>query len=171
MLHYALGDRLVRALTLASRPFFDDRRSGFSDVPLGRRMPVLVHAREEERAALDALERRFRAFATLERLDARGVRAALPAAEGRRAPRASPTATASGSIRTRLLQGNLRQLRSSGGELQTGARVGNDRARRAAAGRVDDRSRRALLGAGARQRRRAWADAVARARRRAAARP
>src|ERR671920_402872 len=56
MLHYALGDRLVRALTLASRSFFDTSPDGFTDVPLGRRMPVLVHAREDEREALDQLE-------------------------------------------------------------------------------------------------------------------
>src|SRR6478736_7658418 len=49
MVHYALGDRLVRALTLASRPFFDDPPAEFTDVPLGHRMPVLVHAREDER--------------------------------------------------------------------------------------------------------------------------
>ena len=33
MLHYALGDRLVRALTLASRPFFEAPPEGFTDVP------------------------------------------------------------------------------------------------------------------------------------------
>ena len=45
MVHYALGDRLVRALTLASRPFFDSPPAGFTDAPLGHRMPVLVHGR------------------------------------------------------------------------------------------------------------------------------
>ena len=34
MLHYALGDRLVRALTLASRPFFDDPPDEFSEIPI-----------------------------------------------------------------------------------------------------------------------------------------
>ena len=38
MLHYALGDRLVRALTLASRPFFDNPPAQFGDAPLGHRM-------------------------------------------------------------------------------------------------------------------------------------
>ena len=55
MLHYALGDRLVRTLTLASRPFFDNPPDAFSEVPIGRPMPVLVFAREDERDALDAL--------------------------------------------------------------------------------------------------------------------
>ena len=48
MLDYALGDRLVRALTLASRSFFDSPSGDLTDVPLGRRMAVLVHAREYE---------------------------------------------------------------------------------------------------------------------------
>jgi D-arginine dehydrogenase len=109
MLHYALGDRLVRALTLASRSFFDNPPEGFANVPLGRRMPVLVHAREDERAALD-------------RLDAAGVHALCPllredAVHGiadLNAIRLDPHA---------LLQGNLGQLRSGGGELHTGQRV------------------------------------------------
>ena len=122
MVHYALGDRLVRALTLASRPFFDDPPPGFTDVPLGRRVPVLVHAREDERAALDALEAEISLFAELERLDARGVHELCPllrddAVHGiadRTATRLDPHA---------LLQGNLRQLRNDGGELHTGRRV------------------------------------------------
>ena len=44
MVHYALGDRLVRALTLASRPFFDSPPEGFSDAQLAtmRRGSVIV---------------------------------------------------------------------------------------------------------------------------------
>jgi D-arginine dehydrogenase len=122
MLHYALGDRLVRALTLASRDYFDSPPEGFSDVPLGRRMPVLIHAREDERAALDALERELSLFAQLERLDAPGVHDLCPllkedASHGiadRNGIRLDPHA---------LLQGNLRQLRANGGELYTGERA------------------------------------------------
>src|SRR5689334_23459947 len=62
MLHYALGDRLVRALTLASRGFFDNPPGDFSDVPVGRRMAVLVHAREDELADLNALEAEIARF-------------------------------------------------------------------------------------------------------------
>ena len=111
MLHYALGDRLVRALTLASRAFFDDPPEHFSEVPLGRRMPVLVHAREDERAALDELDAEISLFAELERLDAAGVHDAVPAAAGTTRSTASPTATAFGSTRMRCSKGNLRQLR------------------------------------------------------------
>ena len=122
MLHYALGDRLVRALTLASRSFFDDPPDAFSEVPIGRPMPVLVYAREDERAGLDALDSEISLFAELERLDARGVHELCPllkddAVHGiadRRGIRLDPHA---------LLQGNLRQLRNRGGELVTGARV------------------------------------------------
>lgn len=122
MVHYALGDRLVRALTLASRSFFEMPPESFTDVPLGRRMPVLVHAREEERASLDALEAEIGQFAELERLDARGVHALCPllkddAAHGivdRDGIRLDPHA---------LLQGNLRTLRRNGGELHVSSRV------------------------------------------------
>ena len=122
MLHYALGDRLVRALTLASRSFFDSPPEEFSDVPLGRRMPVLIHAREDERQALDELEGELSAFAALERLDARGVHELCPLLKDDalcgiadlNGIRLDPHA---------LLQGNLRELRSRGSELHTGQRV------------------------------------------------
>ena len=122
MLHYALGDRLVRALTLASRAFFESPPEGFGDVPLGRPMPVLVHGREDERDALDALEAEIALFAELERLGARGVHELCPLLKDdaclgiadRHGIRLDPHA---------LLQGSLRQLRASGGEVRTGARV------------------------------------------------
>lgn len=122
MLHYFLGDRLVRALTLASRDFIESPPEGFADVPLGHPMPVLIHAREEERTALDALESEIRSFAELERLDARGVHKLCPllkedAVHGlvdRQAIRLDAHA---------LLQGNLRQLRAHKGELHTATRV------------------------------------------------
>ena len=122
MVHYALGDRLVRALTAASRQFFDDPPEGFTDVPLGHCVPVLVHARDDEREALDELDAEISLFAELERLDAAGVRALCPLLkEDARhgiadlgAMRLDPHA---------LLQGNLRQLKASGGEVRTGARI------------------------------------------------
>ena len=122
MVHYALGDRIVRALTLASRPFFEEPPQGFSDTPLGHRMPVLVHAREDERAALDALEMEISQFATVERLDEGGVHELCPllqedAVHGiadRNGIRLDPHG---------LLQGNLRQVKANGGELRTSARI------------------------------------------------
>ena len=120
MVHYALGDRLVRALTLASRPFFDSPPAGFSD--LGHSMAVLIHAREDERDALDALDAEVSLFAQLEKLDRRGVQELCPLLRDdalygivdRNGIRLDPH---------RLLQGNLAQLRSRGGQLVTGARL------------------------------------------------
>lgn len=122
MLHYALGDGLVRSLTLASRPFFEDPPGGFTDMPLGRPMPVLIHARDDERSALDDLAQEIARFAAIERLDAAGVHQLCPLLKGdarhgiadRDGFRLDPHA---------LLQGNLRQLRSRGGALHAGARV------------------------------------------------
>lgn len=121
MVHYALGDRLVRALTLASRPFFENPPADFNG-PLGHRMPVLVHAREDESHALDALEAEISPFARLERLDRTGVHELCPllkddavhAIADRNGIRLDPHA---------LLQGNLRQLRGNGGKLETGQRA------------------------------------------------
>jgi D-arginine dehydrogenase len=122
MLHYALGDRLVRSLTLASRAFFESPPAGFTDVPLGHRMPVLVHGREEERDALDALEAEISAFAALERLDRAGVRElcsllkddAVHGLADRDGIRLDPHA---------LLQSHVRHLKASGGVLLTGQRI------------------------------------------------
>jgi D-arginine dehydrogenase len=122
MLHYALGDRLVRALTLASRAFFDNPPDGFSEVPIGRRMPVLVFAREDERAALDGLTAEIAPFAQLDRLDAGGVHELCPLLRtdsvhgvvDRDGIRLDPHA---------LLQGFLRQLRAQGGELHGESRA------------------------------------------------
>ena len=138
MVHYALGDRLVRALTLASRPFFEAPPEGFTDVRLGHRMPVLVHAREDEREALDALEQEISRFATLDRLDARGVHDLCPllkddAVHGiadRNGIRLDPHA---------LMQGNVRSLRAYHGELHTGRRV--SAIRREASGWIVDTDR------------------------------
>lgn len=122
MLHYFLGDRLVRALTLASRGFIESPPDGFTDVPFGHAKPVLIHAREDEREKLDALEVEIRRFADLDRLDVAGVHALCPllkedALHGlvdRSAIRLDAHA---------LLQGNLRQLRAVGGGLHTGSRA------------------------------------------------
>jgi D-arginine dehydrogenase len=83
---------------------------------------VLVHAREDERAALDQLESDISLFAELERLNAAGVHELCPLL---RDDAVSGIADLNG-IRLdphALLQGNLRRLRSQGGELHTGARI------------------------------------------------
>jgi D-arginine dehydrogenase len=125
MLHYALGDPFVRALTLESRGFFEQPPEGFTAVPLGHRVPVLVHAREVELPALETLRTDIARFAELESVDEGGSLELCPAlrvGEGgavagivdRNGIRLDPHA---------LLQGHLRALRRAGGELVTSARV------------------------------------------------
>jgi len=159
MLHYALGDRLVRELTLASRGFVEAPPEGFSDVPLGRRMPVLIHGREDEREALARLEADLAPFARLDRLDERGVHQLCPLLKtdavcglaDRDGIRLDPHA---------LLQGYLRMLRSAGGELVTGARAAEveqiDGLWRVTTQKGDSFSAPILVNAAG-----AWADAVA----------
>jgi D-arginine dehydrogenase len=122
MLHYALGDRLVRALTLASRSFFDHPPDGFGDVPFGRPMPVLIHARHDERAALESLADELAPFAVLDCLDRAALHELCPLLKD---DAEFGIADCKG-IRLdahALLEGNLRKLRSNGGELQVLARA------------------------------------------------
>lgn len=122
MVHYALGDRLVRELTLASRPYFEKPAASSSEAPVGHRMPVLVHARDDEKEDLDALDAAISVFASLERLDARQVHELCPLLK----EDARHGIADFGGIRLdphALLQGNLRQLKARGGALRTGVRV------------------------------------------------
>lgn len=125
MLHYALGDPQVRALTLASRSLFDDPPQDFTDVPLGHRAQVLVHAREDELAALDTLHKAITPFTQLERVGGEGILDLCPVirtGEGgavaglvdRSAVRLDPHA---------LLQAHVRTLRRRGGEIIPNARA------------------------------------------------
>jgi D-arginine dehydrogenase len=122
MVHYALGDSLVRALTRGSRALFDDPPEGFSESPLGTRVPVLVHARDEEKASLDALDVEISQFASVEQLDFKSLHELCPLLNGDAlygiadfgAMRLDPHA---------LLQGYLRQLKGRGSALHSGARV------------------------------------------------
>jgi D-arginine dehydrogenase len=118
MVHYALGDPLVRELTRASRPFFDAPPDGFADTTLGTPVPVLVHARAEESAALDEAFAAIAPFAPLERLDDVGVKRLCPVLQ------ADLGFVDRGALRIdshALLEGHRRSLRRSGGTLVTGA--------------------------------------------------
>jgi D-arginine dehydrogenase len=125
MLHYALGNPLVRALTLASRSFVDGPPDGFADVRLGHRRPILVHARADELPALDALDEAISPFAELERVGEAeildfcpvlrvGDDGAVAALVDREAIKLDSDA---------LLQGYARTVRHNRGEVVTGARV------------------------------------------------
>ena len=151
MIHYALGDRLVRALTLASRPFFDDPPDGFQ-----RRAARAPDAGADPRARGRTCGAR-RARAEISRV--RGARPARRGAASMSFARCSRTTRVCGiadrnGIRLdphALLQGNLRSSKR-GGTCVTGQRIARDRAR----GRcwtVTSEQRRALLRADPGQRR------------------
>lgn len=123
MLHYALGDTLVRALTLASRAFFNAPLGDFSEVPLGRPRTVLVHAREEELAELDELDAAIVLFASLDRVGPAEMAVLCPILKVGAGAAVSGIVDRSGIHLDphALLQGYLRRLRSRGGQLVTDA--------------------------------------------------
>ena len=125
MLHYALGDPQVRALTLASRPLFDDPPADFTDVLLGHRAQVLLHAREDELGALDALDAAIAPFARLERVGEEGLLELCPALRtgGGGAVAGVVDRDAVRLDAHALLQAHVRTLRRSGGQIVTTARV------------------------------------------------
>lgn len=122
MVHYALGDRLVRELTLASRPFFDGPPHGFTDHPLGHAMTVLIHAREDELGELGELETALSAFAALERLDSAQVHQLCPLLNSDTVAGVADWQGMRLDTHS-LLQSNLRQLRRAGGELKADFRA------------------------------------------------
>lgn len=125
MLHYALGNPLVRALTLSSREFIGNPPDGFTDIPLGHRMAVLVHAREEELPALNELEAAIAPFTKLERVGPDGILDLSPVMRvGEGGSVAALVDRAAIKLDSdALLQGYARSIRHSGGEVVTGARV------------------------------------------------
>jgi len=125
MLHYALGNPLVRALTLASRQFIDRPPQGFTAIPLGHTRPVLVHAREDELPALDELEAAIAPFATLERVGEQGILDLCPVMRvGKQGAVAALVDRDAIKLDSdALLQGYTRTVRHGGGEVITGARV------------------------------------------------
>lgn len=125
MLHYALGNPLVRALTLSSRKFIDNPPDGFTDIPLGHTRPVLVHAREEELPALGELDSAIASFAKLERVGEAEILELCPVMRvGRNGAVAALVDHDAIKLESdALLQGYARTLRHGGGAIVTGARV------------------------------------------------
>jgi D-arginine dehydrogenase len=125
MLHYALGNPVVRELTLASRLLFDQPPEDFTDVPLGRAMPALVFAREDELAGLDALGEDIAPFAMLDRVGPDAMTRLCPVLKTGKGGAVSGIVDRSG-LRLdphALLQAYLRKLRQSGGKLVPSARI------------------------------------------------
>jgi D-arginine dehydrogenase len=125
MLHYALGNRVVRELTLASRPTFDQPPADFTEIPLCRAMPVLVFANEEELAALDDLGEAIAPFAVLDRVGPKEMTRLCPVLKVGKGGAVSGIVDRSG-LRLdphALVQAYLRKLRHSGGNLVHSARI------------------------------------------------
>lgn len=124
MFHYALGNRVIRALTRISRALFDDPPAAFESAP-GHPVPILVHARADELAALDQAEADMAPFTTLERVDASRMADLCPILK------VGPGAAAAGLLdRTTLridqhalMQGFVRRLRAAGGKIVAEARA------------------------------------------------
>lgn len=118
-LNYGPAD--VRALTGASRAFFEAPPSGFTDQPLMSRRPVLVIARVGEEAAFDTFLR-----------DSVGMRRLLAGEAERIVPALRPGHVAAAGIEddsfdmdvAALHQGFLRRFRSAGGQLALRSRTG-----------------------------------------------
>lgn len=73
------GNAGIRALTVGSRPFYQEPPEGFSDVPLLRRRGCLNIGRADQIESLDAHFEASRRFVdNLRRLDAKAVRALVP---------------------------------------------------------------------------------------------
>ena len=139
MLHYALGDPLVRALTLASRHFFE---AAASRIQRRRRSATAcrcssTRARTSWRRST-LLDAEIAPFAELERVDEAGILDLCPAIRTGQSGAVAGLVDRNG-IRLdphALLQGHVRALRRDGGEIVTGARVAVVAAhRRALAGR------------------------------------
>ncbi|HEY1719973.1 MAG TPA: FAD-dependent oxidoreductase [Magnetospirillaceae bacterium] len=112
------GSAGIRALTVASRAFYQAPPSGFSDVPLVKRRGCLYPARHDQLAALEAQYKESSRFVgNLKRLDAAAMRAMVPVlrdgyfAAGFLEPDAADIDVAA------LLQAYLRGMRQHGGQL------------------------------------------------------
>jgi len=145
--HYGIGDQAVRALTAHSRPFFE--------APLARTFPSLYFAEDGQLAALEMLHAEMARFTDAIRiLDEAAMKALCPVLKAPRRGLLDPTGLKLDA--DLLLQGFARQLRASGGEIRTGARIETIE-RRGERWQVDRTFEAPILinAAGA------WADAVA----------
>jgi D-arginine dehydrogenase len=123
-LHASYGNETVRALTAASAPFYLDPPAGFTPVPLSRQRGVLVVAREDQLAALDAeIERSRRFVAGIERLDREGCRALVPSLRAERVAAGMLDPTLLDLDVGAILAGFLKGARAAGAMLRADARL------------------------------------------------
>lgn len=118
------GPPAVRALTRASRAFYEQPPAGFADVPLLTPRGALYVASAVQLADLDAMEAGVLSGGQrLERLDAQGALAIVPVLRPAVAHAALYDRDAADIDVHALLQGFLRGARRQGCALRTGARL------------------------------------------------
>ena len=117
------GPKPIRALTRASEAFFDAPPEGFADHALLTPRHVMMIARPDQMAHLDAAFAEVGKEGAVERLDAEAVRQRLPLLrEGYASGGFLDKSSADIDVHA-LHQGYLRQLRALGGEVRTRAEV------------------------------------------------
>lgn len=124
--HFGIGNAVVRALTLHSRPFFEAQPEGFCDTPVAWLSPSLYFAEEAALPLLDTLETNMASLVeTLEPLDAAALTRLCPVL------RTGPGAALRGFLdptglkldADALLQSYAKAVRALGGEIRLGQRV------------------------------------------------
>lgn len=124
--HFGIGNAVVRALTLHSRPFFEAQPEGFCDTPVAWLSPSLYFAEEAALPLLDTLETNMASLVeTLEPLDAAALTRLCPVL------RTGPGAALRGFLdptglkldADALLQSYAKAVRALRGEIRLGQRV------------------------------------------------
>jgi D-arginine dehydrogenase len=157
----AYGPPQVRALTRASRAFYDAPPAGFAQVPLLGPRGTLFVGGEERRDALRALQAQLVADGGAARwLEGADARAMVPVLRAEAAACAVYDAAAYDIDVDALLQGFLRGARRRGAQLVTGARIAALH-RTGNTWRIDDEAGRRHGAAWLVNAAGAWADAVA----------
>ncbi len=152
------GPPEVRALTGASRGFFEAPPPGFAETPIMRRRPVLFLAPPDQREALDRL---LASGSRLRELSPAAARALVPALRPGYAAAAAVEDDAFDMDVAALHQGFLRQLRERGGSIALRSRTGRI-ARNAGEWQVDVTTGERFAAAMVVDAAGAWGDVVAR---------
>jgi D-arginine dehydrogenase len=119
----AYGNKVIRALTRASRDFFFSPSAAFTSLPLVRPRSVLFTARQGQEHELDQMFASSAGEISLERLSAAGAFELLPILRTDDLIGAAVDRNAADIEVHELLQGYVRELRRKGGILSTGAWV------------------------------------------------
>ena len=117
------GPTPIRQLTVASEPFFREPPEGFTSNPLFSPRPVLMIARDDQRAALDRLTEDVASQTEVERLDGEALAACQPLLRPGYASAGMMDRQGQDIDVHALHSGYLRMLRGRGGRVVTNAEV------------------------------------------------